>query len=218
VLETKEALPLGATRPRSVNFQLCAATLRDLRREVAAGRFREDLYHRVGRPEVSIPSLVERREEIPWLAVRELRRLDERIGPTASFIEACLLRDWPGNVREFLREMQESALSASADARALLYAADLQTRDGDRSEGGSLSAGPAGDDRQSTHSDDDIRAAIRAAGGNVSQAARALTMHRNQLRRWLAANKVDINTLRDRSEPPSLRIVPDGSQTPESDD
>jgi transcriptional regulator with PAS, ATPase and Fis domain len=62
-LEAREVVPLGATRPRSEDVRICAAT-RDLRGEVAKGRFREDLYFRIGRPEVRLPPLRERLEEM----------------------------------------------------------------------------------------------------------------------------------------------------------
>jgi transcriptional regulator of acetoin/glycerol metabolism len=199
VLETKEVLPLGATRTKKVAFQLCAATLKDLKGEVAAGRFREDLYHRVGRPEVRVPSLVERLEELPWIAARELRRIDERLVPTASFVEACLLREWPGNVRELLREMQEAALTASTDARTLIYAADLSTLDTDRA-GSPPTRG--NEPAPAVHSREEILEALRGEGGNVSSAARRLGMHRNQLRRWLSGHGFDVNEFRDQSESP----------------
>ena len=76
VLETREVLPLGASRAKKVDIGICAASHRRLRDEVTAGRFREDLYFRIGRPEVQIPPLRERLDEIPWFVARELRRVD----------------------------------------------------------------------------------------------------------------------------------------------
>jgi transcriptional regulator with AAA-type ATPase domain len=199
VLETKEVLPLGATRPRIVKFALCAATLKNLKNEVEAGRFRADLYHRVGRPEVRIPALRERAEEIPWLAASEFGRVDPKIVPTAPFIDECLLREWPGNVREFLAEMREAAISAKADGRTLLYPVDLTTIDGPRAD---ANARASDSPRPPTHSTEEIIDALRQEVGNVSKAARKLGMHRNQLRRWLTAHGFDVAALRNFSEPP----------------
>ena len=62
VLETREVLAVGATRPRLVDIRLCAATLTDLDAAVASGRFRQDLYFRIGRPSIRIPALQQRIE------------------------------------------------------------------------------------------------------------------------------------------------------------
>ncbi len=67
VLETGELLPLGANRPRRVQLRICTATHNDLRQRVQTGAFRADLYFRIGIPEVIVPPLRSRREEIPWL-------------------------------------------------------------------------------------------------------------------------------------------------------
>jgi DNA-binding NtrC family response regulator len=112
MLEQQEVLELGAARPRKVDVRVCVATLKDLRGEVSARRFREDLYYRVGRPEVRIPPLTERLEEIPWIIESELKRLDARLHGTASLVEASILRPWPGNVRELIAELRDAARAA----------------------------------------------------------------------------------------------------------
>jgi DNA-binding NtrC family response regulator len=130
VLETKKVVPLGAVTPVPVTFRLCAASHKSLRAEVAAGRFREDLYFRIGRPEVRLPPLRERREEIPWLIEHALVAAKEATGGapfTASpeLVEAFMLRPWPGNVRELLAEVRMATLSARAAGRTSIAAADL---------------------------------------------------------------------------------------------
>ncbi len=112
VLDAREVVPLGATRPQGVTLGLCVATLRDLRAEVAAGRFREDLYYRVGRPEVRLPPLRERLDEVAYFVDRAVR--DARVLAGASLVEACLLRPWPGNVRELVAEVRTAAAAAVA--------------------------------------------------------------------------------------------------------
>jgi transcriptional regulator with PAS, ATPase and Fis domain len=186
VLETKEVLALGASRPRAVDIQVCSAT-RDLRAEVAAGRFREDLYFRVGRPEVVLPPLRERLEEIPWLVAAELGRVPGEVAAGASFVEACMLRAWPGNVRELLGEVRRAAHDAAADGRSTLEAKDLGD-DAGRGFAREREGAPA--QKKSPPEKDEIEEALRSANGNVTRAARALGMHRNQLRRWLAKNGV----------------------------
>jgi len=113
VLETREVLALGASRPQPVEVRVCAATLRDLRAAAATGQFRADLYYRLAQCEVRLPPLRERPEEVPWLLAHALEEAGEgRPEVHASFVEACLLRPWPGNVRELLGEARRAAREA----------------------------------------------------------------------------------------------------------
>jgi transcriptional regulator of acetoin/glycerol metabolism len=185
VLEMREVLALGAAHPRKVELQVCAATLRDLRSEVSAGRFREDLYYRIGQPEVRLPPLIERLEELPFLAAAELKRADPRLAPSSGFLEACALRPWPGNVREFLREVRQSARAALDAGRTLAEAKDLSPNAGEEISPETRSAQPPELTREM------IEGALRKEQGNVTRTARALGMHRNQLRRWIARHNVD---------------------------
>jgi transcriptional regulator of acetoin/glycerol metabolism len=114
VLETREVTALGAAKPRPLDLRVCVATHRELRAQVAQGRFRDDLYFRIGRPEVAVPPLRGRLEEMPWLIARELQRASLRVEAHVSLVEACLVRPWPGNVRELLIEVR----AAGADAQA----------------------------------------------------------------------------------------------------
>ena len=127
VLETKEVTPLGGLKPAAVDVRVCAATHKNLRAEVVAGRFREDLYFRVGRPELRLPPLRERREEIPFLVERALERLPggAEVAASVELVEACLLRPWPGNVRELLAEARSAAVVAATVGRGVVAAADL---------------------------------------------------------------------------------------------
>jgi transcriptional regulator of acetoin/glycerol metabolism len=148
---------------------------------VAQGRFREDLYFRVGRPEVYIPPLRERLDEIPWLVQRELRAVDAGLSASVNFIETCALRDWPGNVRELLREVRRAARLAADGGAPLVEVQHLAEDAGRRFEARSGSERP----RAALPSDEQIEHALAQHGGNVRGTARALGMHRNQLRRWL---------------------------------
>ncbi|AUX42522.1 sigma-54 dependent transcriptional regulator [Sorangium cellulosum] len=204
VLETREVLPLGAARPSKVDIQLCAATLKDLRAEIAAGRFRQDLYYRIAQPEIRIPSLTERLEELPSLVHEALSRVDPRLSPTALFVEACLLRAWPGNVRELLFSVQEATRAALAGGRTVVQAKDLSEAAGRAlaivssplpSTSPVPSIAPSEKEGAAAPAEDGVRKAVEAAlsaeRGNVTRAARALGWHRNQLRRWLEREAVD---------------------------
>ncbi len=200
VLETGAVLPLGATQPVAVRFRLCSATLRDLRDAVREGRFREDLYYRLGRPAVRVPPLVERREELGYHVARTLRALGPDAPPcTAGFVEACLLRPWPGNVRELAMEVRAAALEAMAKRQ------ELEASALDPSAGQALSASAEPVDE--TDSDDEsvsapapardaVWEALVQTRGNVAQAAHALGLSRARLRRLIERWALDVGSLR----------------------
>jgi DNA-binding NtrC family response regulator len=114
-IESREVLPLGAVAPDSVDFRLCTASHKDLRAEVAAGRLRQDFYFRIARPDVTIPPLRDRPEEMPTIIAREISASAPALLPDASLVETCLLRPWPGNVRELVAEIRAAAQLAIAE-------------------------------------------------------------------------------------------------------
>jgi len=110
VLQEREFLRLGGTRPVRVNIRIIAATNRNLDAAVAQGEFRSDLYYRLNVFDIRIPPLRERREDILALAagfLRECAGSTTELTPAAR--EALCRHDWPGNVRE-LRNVLERAL------------------------------------------------------------------------------------------------------------
>jgi transcriptional regulator of acetoin/glycerol metabolism len=189
VLETREVWPLGAARARTVDLRLCTATHRDLHGDVAAGRFRQDLYFRIGRPRVDLPRLRDRLEDVPWLIAQALRRSHPSLGVGATFVEAALLRPWPGNVRELVTEVADAGRRAVARGAERLAAEHLSQTAG--LPLAAPDASPSGPRTAASLSPEAIETAMRDAGGNVSAAARALGLHRTQLRRWLA-KKTDV--------------------------
>ncbi|MFO0755819.1 MAG: sigma 54-interacting transcriptional regulator [Byssovorax sp.] len=203
MLEMREVLPLGASRPRKVDVQICTATLKDLRGEVSSGHFRQDLYFRIGRPEVCLPALVERLEEMPSLAQTELVAIDPELKLHVSFIEAAALRAWPGNVREFVQEVKLSGRLARDGKRLSVEAKDLSASAGIEIK--EASSRPPSGPRPADHSKENILATLRKEKGNVTRAAKALGLHRNQLRRWIDKNKIDPKTYggEDTDEPSS---------------
>jgi DNA-binding NtrC family response regulator len=114
-LETKEFVPLGATRPHRADVRIVFATHRNLRAAVAAGSFRADLYYRIGVLEAVLPPLRDRLEEIPWLIAKGLQGVPDVRSVRTSFIHDCLLRPWPGNVRELLGAVRRAVYAAQMD-------------------------------------------------------------------------------------------------------
>ncbi|HOV93633.1 MAG TPA: sigma-54 dependent transcriptional regulator [Spirochaetales bacterium] len=114
VLQEKKFERVGGETTIEVDVRLIAATNRDLKAEIAAGRFREDLYYRLNVVNIHVPALRERREDIPLLAATFLHEFAQENGkPIEGFDQrakqALYAYDWPGNVRE-LRNCIESAV------------------------------------------------------------------------------------------------------------
>jgi transcriptional regulator with AAA-type ATPase domain len=199
VLETKQVLPLGGVQPVAVDLRVCAATHKNLREEVQAGRFREDLYFRIGRPELRLPPLRARREEIPWLVQRALGALPAgaRVVAGTEFIEACLLRPWPGNVRELLVEVTTAAIAARSSKRDTLTSSNLDGEAGRSLQNSSIDD-PESSDRPDTPAPgaEALEAALRAEQGNVARAAARLGLSRSRLRRLIEREGIDVRSLR----------------------
>jgi two-component system nitrogen regulation response regulator GlnG len=115
VLERQELLPVGGSEPVQVDVRIISATHADLAAEVAAGRFRHDLYYRLHVYPIHLPPLRERREDIPLLAEYFLRRLGVR-DPQRRLPDETLhylqSRPWPGNVRELRNALEHAAIEA----------------------------------------------------------------------------------------------------------
>ncbi|OMP75998.1 sigma 54-interacting transcriptional regulator [[Flexibacter] sp. ATCC 35208] len=115
VLQEKEIERIGGKSPIQIDFRIIAATNRDLKKEVEAGRFRKDLYYRLDVFPILIPPLRERKEEIPELADYFLQRFTQRSGKPAMRLgdtvrEEMMTYHWPGNVRELEHLMERSVL------------------------------------------------------------------------------------------------------------
>jgi transcriptional regulator with PAS, ATPase and Fis domain len=210
-LETKEVLSLGASKPKLVDILICSASNKDLRGLVAAGKLREDLYFRIGRPEVALPPLRQRPEEIALLIQRELQQVAPELGLHLSLVEACLLRPWPGNIRELLVETRSAIQAALMQGSQRVEARHLSPSAGTAFGSGSTPPPPSLESREPSNKEAASRArpleseertrieeALRQNGGNVAATARALGMHRTQLRRLLERHAIAVS---DGNEP-----------------
>ena len=117
VLEEGELYRLGENTPRKVNFRLIAATNRDLRGDIAEGKFRVDLYYRLAVTNISIPPLRERKADLAHLIDHWLNTSVERYGLAGAVFddeayEHLLNYDWPGNVREMRNAIEGAVLTA----------------------------------------------------------------------------------------------------------
>lgn len=176
VLEEKMVYRLGSTKPVPVDVRVVAATSRDIPALVREGRFREDLYYRLAGINIKIPSLRERRDDIPILASYFLEKTAGATGPLnidGEAMEALLQYDWPGNVRELKNLMERLAALAEGDAvdkKSLLLWGPKE-----------MGAGPKNDGPEKER----LIKTLDEAGGNISRAAELLGIDRTTVYRRL---------------------------------
>lgn len=190
VLEEGEIYRLGENTPRKVSFRLVAATHRNLRDDVAAGKFRMDLFYRIAVTNIAIPPLRERKDDIPALVTHWLGRLCERYGlPVASFDDdayRCLLAyDWPGNVRE-LRNALEGALLMAEGGVITLDKLPLEISEVGMPGGAGRPKDIAGSVPETVCSlemaeSESIRKALAYSGGNLTRTASRLGIAKSTL-------------------------------------
>jgi DNA-binding NtrC family response regulator/tetratricopeptide (TPR) repeat protein len=186
-LEQGEILPVGETRPQTVDVRVVAATNADLEQRVAEGAFREDLFYRLSVIRIHVPALRERREEIPHLSTFFLREASEKLAKPGIRLSAETLDifdafPWPGNVRQLRNEVQRAVALAPVGgviAPDMLSPA-LAASSGDvaaqsRMRRTSLSAAIEQLEREM------IEAALARSSGNISETARTLGLTRRGL-------------------------------------
>ena len=188
VLEAREFRRVGGNQTIRTDVRVIAATSRDLEAEVAAGRFREDLFFRLAVVPIRVPPLRARREDIPALVRHILAQLSggQSLQPSERTMQWLVGHDWPGNVRE-LRNLLERAtvLSAAAQSAELLLPS-LPTPSRDRAEGlFRYSPGESYRDARTRVEEEFERQYVASLlaehQGNISHAARAAQMDRKYL-------------------------------------
>ena len=190
VLQEQEFEPVGDERTQKVDVRIVAATNRDLKKEVAEGRFREDLFYRLGVFPIRVPPLRERREDIVPLALHFLDLAAKELNSPRPEVPKSLAHHletytWPGNIRELQHVMERAAILAGSRplrAAMLSISAEVGGRDvlARPSSGTSaaLSPGASSDDEATS-----IREALDRHAGNIQRAARTLGLSRQALYR-----------------------------------
>ena len=194
-LQQGEVQRVGSDAPINVEVRVLAATNRDLRREAAEKRFREDLYFRLNVISIEVPSLCRRSEDIPLLAAHFLQRFAERNRKTIKgfapqALDSMLHYSWPGNVRELENAVERAVILCNGD---LITGRELPANVVDASPAETADAVPEGDISLAGLSLDTverraIEETLRQTGDNKSEAARRLgitraTLH-NKLRKY----------------------------------
>lgn len=187
-IQEREVQRVGSDKPVSVDVRIIAATNRDLRKEVEEGRFREDLFYRLNVVTLRVPSLRERKEDIPLLAQHFLTRFAEKNrkklkGFTPQAMDALLRHDWPGNVRELENAIERAVILSLGDYVSerelpLLVVGEISTEMQPHFVQG-------GDRSLEDVEREAILATLDKTGGNKSETARVLGITRATLHKKL---------------------------------
>jgi DNA-binding NtrC family response regulator len=188
VLQERSFERIGGSAALRMEARVIAATNRDLRAAVRAGRFRRDLYFRLAVYEIHVPALRDRHDDIPLIVRHQLEALSARLAVPApvldpSFFRALALHDWPGNVRELCNVLERLIVGARGGALdAASVEGVLRRLDAGEEIGDGLPAFLL--DRLEGASEEALHTAriLVATGGNISRASRRLGIPRGTLR------------------------------------
>jgi two-component system nitrogen regulation response regulator NtrX len=192
---------LGGGYDVQVNVRVISSSSRDLRRDIEHGSFREDLFHRLNVVPLRVPSLAERRDDIPALAAYFVHRLAETSGLApreiaADALAALQAADWPGNVRQLRNIIERILILASGDA-ALPVSIDMLPTDAwpnanfSQQQGLQDVIGMSLRDAREKFEREYLSVQITRFGGNISRTAAFIGMERSALHRKLKSLGVD---------------------------
>ncbi len=186
VLQEREFVRVGGTRPIKLNVRFLAATNKDLQKAVREDKFRADLFHRLNVISVKLPALREHPEDIPLLAehfaARYSRKCNRKVGGISQEARACLMQyDWPGNIRELENAIERAIVIGNSDS---ILAEDLpenllETAPSSAAVPTKYHGAIRNLKRQL------ILSALEQAGGNFTEAAKLLGVHPNYLHRLI---------------------------------
>ena len=186
VLQEREFVRVGGTRPIKINVRFLAATNRDLQKWVQEEKFRGDLYHRLNVISITLPALREHAEDIPLLAEHFVARHAEKCNRVVRGISdparACLMQyEWPGNIRELENAMERAVVVGSSE---WILPEDLPETVAE--------TGADGEEAPAKYHEairklkkELIRNALEQSGGSITEAAKILGVHGNYLHRLM---------------------------------
>ena len=188
VLQEKQVRPVGATQSIGIDVRVISATNRDIESEMTAGRFREDLYYRLNVVALKLPSLAERREDIPLLANHFLAALAKKYNKTINSIspealELLVSATWPGNIRQLYNVIEQSAALCSTPL--IPVALVQQAIQHQQREFASFEQARKEFER------DYLTRLLKITAGNVSQAAKLAQRNRTEFYKLLQRHELD---------------------------
>jgi two-component system nitrogen regulation response regulator NtrX len=191
----------GATKV-TVDVRIVSSTSRNIEADIAAGKFREDLYHRLSVVPIRVPGLAERREDIPELVEYFMAQISQITGLPKRNVGADALavlqsHDWPGNVRQLRNNVERLMILAGGDADAVITASMLPQDVGSmipsmpNGNGGEHLMSLALREAREVFEREYLLAQINRFGGNISRTAEFVGMERSALHRKLKALGID---------------------------
>ena len=193
---------VGGSTKVAVDVRIVSSTSRNIEAEIAAGKFREDLYHRLSVVPVRVPALAERREDIPSLIEHFMDQISQSTGlPRRKIGEDAMAvlqsHDWPGNVRQLRNNVERLMILAGGEPEAVISASMLP-----QDVGSMVPNMPAGDggehlmgmplrEAREAFEREYLKAQISRFGGNISRTAEFVGMERSALHRKLKALGMD---------------------------
>ncbi|MDH3732116.1 MAG: sigma-54 dependent transcriptional regulator [Gemmatimonadota bacterium] len=194
VLQQREVIPVGATKPLQVDVRLIAATNRDLERDIEQGRFRSDLYYRLNVISVELPPLRARLDDIPLLADHFLSREAERAGEKTKKIADDAMGilqeyEWPGNVRELENVVERAVVLTNGTT---IREDSLPPRLREQPEQPLIQEAPPANPTLEVIERAYIEHVLRAEAGNKSRAAEVLGIDPSTLYRKIKRYQLDV--------------------------
>ncbi|CAN5296873.1 two-component system response regulator GlrR [soil metagenome] len=201
VLQERKVRPVGGTREIDVDVRVIAATHRDLADYIREHRFREDLYYRLNVVRLSLPSLDERREDIPLLALHFARSLGGRYNRSFSgfapdAVEALVSAPWPGNVRQLMNVVEQCVVLGDGPliTRALV---DRALNAASSEPGGASSNLPPLLEARDQFERDYLARLLKLTQGNVAQAAKMAGRNRTEFYRLMTRHGLKSELFKD---------------------
>jgi two-component system, NtrC family, nitrogen regulation response regulator NtrX len=193
---------VGGSNKMSVDVRIISSTGRNIEAEIAAGRFRDDLYHRMSVVPIRVPALAERREDIADLVYYFMEQISQSSGLSKRIIGEDALavlqsHDWPGNVRQLRNNVERLLILASGDADSVVTASMLPQDVGSmvpnmpNGNGGEHLMGLPLREAREVFEREYLVAQISRFGGNISRTAEFVGMERSALHRKLKALGID---------------------------
>jgi len=195
VLQENQVRPVGSTASRNIDVRVISATHRDLKSFMNEGHFREDLYYRLNVVNIKLPTLDDRREDIPLLVVHFLQQISqeadqERKVYAPEAVEMLVTAEWPGNIRQLYNVVRQNV----ALSRSPVISGELVQKSLGEHAGKLASFSDARDEFTRNY----LSQILQITMGNVSQAARLAKRNRTDFYKLLARHDLNPDTFKNR--------------------